>query len=239
MPAGRLPARVEEDDALIRSLGILGIAWTSLALGVLLVPWLGREPALFGSFAAVAGMLVAIRPTRRPAVRWPRVFVSAFLAGLVSYPAWVVAIAWIGIAIGLPARLPVPPGAGSALSWLALVLFAPWFEELLYRERLLPVLRARFGVALAIVLSSLLFALPHLEAWNVLGVFVVGLGLGAAFARTGCTVLCIGCHAGLNSACLISGVPPVDPPLGPACGAILGGALLALSVRWSGERKPS
>ena len=219
------------DDALARSVGVMLLAWTLLALGALLVPRLGRDVAVFVSFAVVAALLLAIRPASGRAARIPSVVVAGGLAGFASYPAWIVGIASIGIGIGLPTRLAETPGAGSPWLWAAVLLGAPLFEELLYRERLLPALRARFGTPIAIALSSLLFALPHLEAWNVLGAFAVGLLLGAVYVRTRSTALCIAYHAGLNSACLISGVPPVDPFLDPLSSAIAGGALLALSVQ--------
>ncbi len=224
-------------DALVHSLGVMLLAWTLLALGALLVPWLGRASALFVSFASAAGLMLAVRPARGERAARPRVVVSAFLAGFASYPAWVVGIAVIGIGLGLPARLPEPPGGGSPLLWAAVLLLAPLFEELLYRERLLPAFRARLGTPIAIAFSSLLFALPHLEPWNVLGAFVVGLMLGAAYTRTRCTALCIAFHAGLNSACLVSGVPPVDPVLEPVTSAIAGSVLLMLSLRWARGRR--
>ncbi len=213
------------------------LVWTLLVLGALLVPRLGRDGAVFVSFAVVAALLLAVRPPRGRAAPVPSVVVAGGLAGFASYPAWIVAIASIGIGIGLPARLAEPQGAGSPWLWVAVLLGAPLFEELLYRERLLPALRARLGTPTAIALSSLLFALPHLEAWNVLGAFAVGLLLGAVYARTRSTALCIAYHAGLNSACLVSGVPPADPVLDPISSALVGGALLALSLQLARGRR--
>lgn len=219
------------DDGLVRSMGVMVLVWTLLALGAVLMPWLGRDATLLVSFAAVAAWMLAVRQARGEAAPVPSVVASAFLAGFASYPAWILGIASIGIGIGLPTRLAEPPAAASPLLWLAVVLCAPLFEELLYRERLLPALRARLGTPLAIPLSSLFFALPHIEPWNVLGAFAVGLLLGAVYLATHSASLCVAYHAGLNSACLASGVPPVDPVLDPATSMILGGALLALSVQ--------
>jgi hypothetical protein len=60
---------------------------------------------------------------------------------------------------------------------VSLVALAPIFEELVYRGRLLPALRARIRLLPAIVASSALFAIPHLDRWSVLGTFLVGLAL--------------------------------------------------------------
>ena len=80
------------------------------------------------------------------------------------------------------------------------LLLGPALEELLYRERVLPALRAACGAFLAVVLSSALFALPHRDPWLVLAAFGVGLVLGTAFLATGSTPLCVAAHVGLNLA---------------------------------------
>src|SRR3990172_1837075 len=49
---------------------------------------------------------------------------------------------------------------------VASVALAPVFEEILYRDRLLLALRARAGTPVAVVVTSVLFALPHLQAWR-------------------------------------------------------------------------
>jgi hypothetical protein len=116
--------------------------------------------------------------------------------------------------------------------WLAHVVFAPVFEELLYRERLLPALRPHVGRAPALVLASALFALPHAEAWTMLATFCVGLFLGALQLACGRAGLCIGYHAGANAAVLLVGFAPSPLALDPGAAAFASLATLAAAMAW-------
>jgi membrane protease YdiL (CAAX protease family) len=150
-------------------------------------------------------------------------------AGYCSFSAWVVLVSWVGLGIGLEAR--AATGRPSFSIGLASLVLAPVLEELLYRERLLPALRERLGAPLAVALSSLLFALPHLESWSLLGTFLVGLALGPVYLASGSVGLCIGLHAGLNLAALVYGSrgEPL-PALSVVPGLLLGTALLLAAL---------
>ena len=216
------------DSALL----LLLASWSLLASGALLGTWIPGDAAVLVSFSAVT-MLVAgtrSRPLRRPLQLGAAI--AALAAGFTSYPAWAALITVAGLELGLPYRAATPPGAGSPALWVATLVLAPLFEELLYRERLLPALRRRIGALPAVVATSALFALPHLEAWNVLGTSLVGLMLGTVFLATESVALCIALHAGLNLACLACGVPPVRLALAPTASTALGALLLAASLLW-------
>jgi membrane protease YdiL (CAAX protease family) len=122
------------------------------------------------------------------------------MLGWAAYPVWILVIVDLGLALGLSPREPAEASGMSLASTLSAVVLAPVFEELLYRERLLLALRARVGASVAIAVTSVLFALPHVEAWSVLGTFLVGLALGWTRIVAGSVSLCIGIHAGLNLA---------------------------------------
>ena len=214
------------------SLLLLLASWTLLASGALLGEWIGRDAAVLASFAAVTILVAGTRPASSGKPIRLRVGAAALAAGFASYPAWAALITIVGLVLGLPWRYPTPPGAGSPALWVATLVLAPVFEELLYRERLLPALQAWIGAPLAIVATSALFALPHLEPWNVLGTFIVGLMLGTVYLATGSVALCIALHAGLNLACLVCGVPPVRLALGRFASAGLASTLLAASLFW-------
>lgn len=215
---------------LVSALQTVLVVWTLLVAGAAIAPWLGDPLALFVSFGAATAWTLTSRPTPRGAERRPGHVAAGVIAGFASYPAWIAGILWIGLGLGLAPRAATPPGAGSPLVWIAMLLLAPVFEELLYRERVLPALRARFGTPLALLASSLLFALPHLDAWNVVGAFCVGSWLGVVHLATGSTALCIALHAGLNGAALAFGVPPLRAPLSPLASAALGSAVLAAGI---------
>ena len=193
--------------------------WCLLLFGAAL-----RAPLAVTYLACVA-LLGWMRPRGRlrPA---PLAVGLAGASGFVALPAWLVLVAWCGAALGLapPGRVASPP------AWLAHAVLAPLFEEWLYRERLLPALRARLGAPLALVVSSAAFAAPHLEPWSVLATFSVGLALGGVFLASGRAALCVAAHAGLNTAALACGLPPWRWALPPAWAAFAAGALLAFAL---------
>jgi membrane protease YdiL (CAAX protease family) len=186
-------------------------AWSLLATQALLAPRLGRGAAVLLSFAAVTGLVLASRRSDAPKAtgRATGVAALAALAGFASYPLWILLIGAAGAALGLR---PIPPPARSSdpLLLVATLALAPVFEEMLYRERLLLALRSRIGPGLSVAISSLLFALPHLEPWSVLATSLVGLALGALMLARRSLAICIGLHAGLNLAAVLCGIPSVQ-----------------------------
>jgi len=152
------------------------------------------------------------------------------LIGFAGYPAWAVLIGWTGIQVGLPhaEALEIPRAPLLLVSTLAL---APVFEELLYRERLLAALTPLAGSPLAVLLTSVLFALPHVNSWGVLTTLWVGLVLGVAAHRGRSIAPCIGVHMGLNLAAVLCGVPPSRWLLPLPAAALLGFGGLCLLVR--------
>ena len=61
---------------------------------------------------------------------------------------------------------------------LTAVIFAPLFEEILFRGVLLPVLGRHMGGVAAVGISALLFALAHLSLGELVPLSVLGIGLG-------------------------------------------------------------
>lgn len=212
---------------------LLVSSWIWLLTTPVTLAFLGRDGATLLALGAPAALLlVARRPA--PSRTVPSQLASgiasglALAAGYLAWPAWAASVAFVGLALGLAPREASPPQAAGALLALAAVVAAPVFEELLYRERLLATLCRSLGEAPAVLLSSLLFALPHLDAWNVLGAFLFGLGLGTLFLRFGCVAPCVATHAGINLASLLCGAPPVAWALSAWASAASG--LLALGL---------
>ena len=126
----------------------------------------------------------------------------------------------------------------------ALVLVAPVTEELLFRGWLLRDLEHRYGTLPALLWSSALFGLVHLEASAVLYATLAGLVLGAVALRTRSTLGSIAMHAGVNALPLLlpttllriegfntlgQQVEHISPWLLVLC---LAGAALALAAVW-------
>jgi len=79
-----------------------------------------------------------------------------------------------------------------------LVIVAPVTEELLFRGIILRGLLNRHRPAVAVGLKSLLFALVHLNPWQFISAFWLGVAFGWFYLRTGSISICILGHAVSN-----------------------------------------
>ncbi len=87
------------------------------------------------------------------------------------------------------------------LLWLAIVIAAPLAEELFFRGFLFEGIRyTRLGVTGAVVITSLLWAVIHLQygPYEISTVFILGLILGVARLATGSIYTSIAMHALVN-----------------------------------------
>ncbi len=82
------------------------------------------------------------------------------------------------------------------------VLVAPITEELLFRGLILRGFLRHYSVRMAIIASALLFAAFHLNPWQFVGAFALGILFAWIFVRTRSLVLPILGHA------LTNGLPP-------------------------------
>ena len=189
--------------------------------------------ALLGGFVASAALVAAISSRARDRVSGRAFGLLALggLAGFAGYPAAVACFTASAGAAEWAALGSAPPGAGGAANGAVAIFLAPVLEELLYREHLLLALRAAVGGGVAVAITSLFFALPHLAAPMVLASFFAGLVLGIARLLSGSIALCIGIHAGLNAAAFVCGQPPLQWALPVAWSAAVATALLV----WAGR----
>jgi len=93
-----------------------------------------------------------------------------------------------------------------------LVVVAPVTEELLFRGIILRGLLNHCRVWSALVLSATLFAFIHLNPWQMMTAFAVGLTLGWVFLRTGSVWLCVLGHALNNGLFLCAQHSPFEVP---------------------------
>lgn len=116
---------------------------------------------------------------------WSCVFM--FAAGVVLEPA-----------LSLLPQPSVDMGRGF---WAAvtLIVFAPLFEEVMCRGVVLGAVRAKYGVVPAWLLSSLFFAVLHLQPLLVVNAFVIGLILGFIYIATGSIWASVLLHAANNA----------------------------------------
>jgi len=186
---------------LASALLVMLAVWTILSSGSMFSSLIGEEPATLLVFSCSAALLIV---TRRPSLVRPRLPDVALLAltvtlGFAGHLPLRAAIALLGFALGLAPIPAAPPGASGSPLLLAVVVAAPVFEELLYRERLLDAIAATpLRTGGAVFLTSALFALTHLTPWQMLGSFLVGVVLALIRRVSGTVTACIGFHVGLN-----------------------------------------
>jgi membrane protease YdiL (CAAX protease family) len=208
--------------------------WSLLLAGSVLDPLLGSGASVFVSFLLATALVLRTRTSGRPSSpgRAAALLAMGGLIGFAGYPAWVALIVWTGRQIGLPHAEALTAPRAPLLLFSTLVL-APVFEEILYRERLLTALTPLAGAPLAVLLTSALFALPHLTSWSVLTTFLVGLTLGVVAHCGRSVALCIGVHMGLNLAAVLCGAPPSGWLLPLPAAAMIGFGGLALLLRFA------
>ena len=89
-------------------------------------------------------------------------------------------------------------------AFLKVVVMAPVIEELIFRGVIMHGLMRNYSKFTAVFVSALLFALYHLNPWQLPATFVLGLLLGILMIRTRNIFLCILGHAINNGLVLIS-----------------------------------
>lgn len=78
-------------------------------------------------------------------------------------------------------------------------------EELIFRGFILRGFLSRYGPAVAVLLSGLLFALFHFDPVHMLAVFPIGLWLGYVVVRTGSIYPAVAVHVGINVMSTVEG----------------------------------
>jgi CAAX protease family protein len=109
---------------------------------------------------------------------------------------------WKGVAghaIEQPEQLPTLHGAGQiALAGFAVIIVAPFAEELFFRGFLYQALRRWRGVTAAILLSAAVFAISHGAPLLIIGIFPLGVVLAFMFQRRDSLVTTITAHMTYN-----------------------------------------
>ncbi len=93
-----------------------------------------------------------------------------------------------------------------------LVIVAPVTEEPLFRGIILRGLLSRYRPFTAVALSSFLFAFIHLNPWQCLSAFFLGLAVGWIYLRSGSILLCVLAHAISNGMSLLFATLALEIP---------------------------
>jgi membrane protease YdiL (CAAX protease family) len=94
-------------------------------------------------------------------------------------------------------------GSSFARGLLVAAVIAPVVEEIIFRGIILRGFVANYGRTRALLFSSLLFGIVHLNPWQFLPAVALGLFLGALYIRTGTVVSTCVAHAFYNGAIIV------------------------------------
>lgn len=132
-------------------------------------------------------------------------------------------------------------------SFLLAAVFAPVFEEWLCRGMVLRGLLSRMKPAWAIVLSALFFALIHMNPWQALNAFVIGVVMGYVYYKTGSLLLTMLIHFVNNGiAVVLSQFPSLEGadywidflPSGVYAAVYVAGVCALVAGLWAFHRIP-
>ena len=86
-----------------------------------------------------------------------------------------------------------------AISFIRVCLFAPIAEEILMRGFIFTGLQNRYGVIVALIVSTILFALLHFNFGQTISSIISGLILGLLYMKTNSLFCCVLAHSLYNS----------------------------------------
>ena len=95
------------------------------------------------------------------------------------------------------------------ITLLQICVLAPIIEEILMRGYLLGGLSSGYGNIVALLVSSLLFALLHFNMVQTFSTFISGIVLGLLYLKTDSIFCCILAHAGYNFISYITMILPL------------------------------
>jgi len=129
------------------------------------------------------------------------------------------------------------------IAWPLVSILVPIGEELLFRGAALRAFRASYGTAAALALTTVIFAVIHVEPPRILVTFTLGLWFGALAVRSGGLAAPVAAHAANNAIALHfarNGVESIPWTYSAAGGAVLAVSAFFLfarrrSVQGSGE----
>ncbi|MBR4978432.1 MAG: CPBP family intramembrane metalloprotease [Bacteroidales bacterium] len=102
-------------------------------------------------------------------------------------------------------------GGSVILSFISVSIFAPFFEEWLCRGVVLRGLLTKMRPASAIAVSAVFFAVLHMNPWQAIPAFILGLVFGYVYYKTGSLKLTMLMHFVNNTmALLLSRVPALE-----------------------------
>lgn len=190
------------------ALAVVGYLFLLNVLSGKLGPFSAAVPAMFLALAVLAinwrffqseGSSLAEVGFDRPLLRVLQM-AGGFVAGALTVGAWIIALRWV---LPVAWRVAPPVQASTGVGAFTFIFFNNLGEELAYRSYMFRLLMRSYGKIVAIVTTSTLFTLLHIQAgvpWpNALaGVLTSALIFAVLFVRWQSVPLVLGFHVGMN-----------------------------------------
>ena len=229
----------------LSALAVVGYLFLLNVLNGKVGPFSAAVPAIFLALAAFAlnwrflkveGGSLAEVGFDRPLLRFRQVAIG-LVAGALTVGAWIIALRWI---TPISWRLASAIHASAAVASFAFIVFNNLAEELVYRSYLFLLLMRSYGTRVAIIFTSVLFTILHIQAgvpWpNALaGVLTSALLYAALFVRWRSVPLVLAFHIGMNVmqeafGLRVSGLTVLVPQYGAKATIVQSSAVLAMAA---------
>ena len=196
-----------EDDSPLPLEGreLLGVPSTivlfALLEGVFVVAALSFSVVKYGAGLAALGFT-------SPQGKAPYLFAAgAWVVGLGGVLLWALVVDLLGATFLEPPEtardLLAEAGGSLVIAFVLVGIRVPIAEEIFFRGFAMSGVEDRFGATMAVVLSSALFALAHLDIASLAPTFILGLALGWVYLRTRSIWPCIFVHGLHNTTALV------------------------------------
>ena len=152
---------------------------------------------------------LGFRPAAVPSPKAVLLAVSTLAASLAASVIYVLIIDLIDAEVLSPPDISPDiafPGLAAVFTFQALAVVTPVVEEMFFRGFIFAGLAPRLGVGRAMVVSSVVFSLFHLDIGVFVPIFMTGLLLAWLYQRTGSLWPGVLAHAGQNALALAVGV---------------------------------
>ena len=131
----------------------------------------------------------------------------AWIIGLLFVGIWIYLINYFSISLFNPPILeeaiPKFPSNSFIVFCLIAMFIAPICEEILFRGFLLKKFSSKYGPRKSILITSIIFALFHIDLGAIIPVLILGLSIGWVKIKTDSLLPCIGIHIIQNSLAII------------------------------------
>jgi membrane protease YdiL (CAAX protease family) len=170
---------------------------------------LGTEPAMVVYYLLAVGLPFCIAYAIRKHVTGERSFTLSTNDKRIFTPITLTTLALLfGVIAPLGTLVPMPDSVKhtfraladqrGAFAFVVMVVAAPIMEELIFRGIILDGLLKKYVPVRSILISSLLFGFAHLNPWQFISAFIIGIFSGWIYYRTRSLSPCIMIHAIAN-----------------------------------------